>query len=97
MVSNLHLSGKFSTSQEGEILEFRTDGTSHTFSWRSPTVDKVGAYQLYSNNGLYFLDLHFNYAREATYQFTILENANTMIIAFTLTDNEGRVVTAKKA
>ncbi|WP_315823538.1 hypothetical protein [Paraflavitalea speifideaquila] len=96
MVSNLHLSGKFSTPQAGETIEFRKDETGPAFSWRSPTMDKVGTYRLYSSNGLYLLELQFNYAREATYQFTVLDKEGEMVTAFTLTDDAGRVVTAKK-
>ncbi|MBO9150828.1 hypothetical protein ACFOTA_01300 [Chitinophaga sp. GCM10012297] len=62
------------------------------FSWE----DKLGTYRFFNRQGKDYLEFSFNYAREETYLFTILEKEGETVSAFRLHDRWGKETDFRK-
>ena len=59
------------------------------FTWKGTHIDRLGTYQLHVSDGLYRLEMEYNYAREATYQVIIRAVVQEGISSFALADGRG--------
>lgn len=73
-------------------MEFYPGTEGHQFIWQSPNADKHGTYRFLNDQ----LEISFNYAREETYGFTILEREVDLVISFRLRDRFGREIDFRK-
>ncbi len=86
----------FIDAASGQTIRFFPEGEGHKFIWQSNGADKLGTYRLYSSQHGDFLEIVFNYAREETYLFTILEKEEDMITGFRLKGRAGRETEFRK-
>lgn len=75
-----------------QTIRFFPGTEGYKFIWQSPGTDKHGTYQFLDDQ----LELSFNYAREETYGFTILEREGDVVISFRLKDRFGREIDFRK-
>lgn len=86
----------YQAKEPSSFIQFFPESEGQRFVWQGPGVDKTGTYQFLEREGAYFLELRFNYAREETYQFTILHAEDETITRFVITDRHGRETEFRK-
>lgn len=82
----------FRSVNSDQTIEFYPGTEGHKFIWQSPNADKQGTYRFLKDQ----LEISFNYAREETYGFTILEGEVDLVISFRLRDRFGRETDFRK-
>ena len=78
------------------VIKFYPDADGWHFVWEGEGIDKNGTYQFMMHEGAVFLGLSFNYAREETYKFIILDTEEEAIVGFVIRDKEGRETAFRK-
>lgn len=82
----------FQNISSDQTIRFFPGTEGYRFIWESPGSDKHGTYQFLNDQ----LELSFNYAREETYGFTILEREGDLVVSFRLRDRFGREMDFRK-
>jgi hypothetical protein len=77
---------RYQAKGSSSTIVFYPEAQGRRFIWQ----DKSGTYRVLQREAVYFLELSFNYAREETFQLTILHTANNIITHFILSDRQGR-------
>lgn len=78
------------------VIKFYPDTDGCHFVWEGEDINKNGTYQFVMHEGAVFLGLSFNYAREETYKFIILDTEEETIVGFMIRDKEGRETEFRK-
>jgi hypothetical protein len=86
----------YEARESSSFIQFFPESDGQRFVWRGPGADKAGTYQFLEREGAYFLELSYNYAREDTYQFTILHAEDETITRFIIKDSQGRETEFRK-
>lgn len=86
----------YQAKEPSSTIKFFPESEGQRFVWQGGHTDKAGTYQLLEREGAYFLELRFNYAREQTYQFTILHTEDGTITRFVIKDLQGRETDFRK-
>lgn len=80
----------FLGEESEQILTFFPDG--QRFHWHGGNFDKIGTYQIINEEGLNYLEISYNYAREERLVFTMLDMDHDRVTAFTLKDKQGKIL-----
>lgn len=86
----VHLTGAYWEHGGRSLFRFMPGIPENRFAWQNTGMDKQGTYRLQQNQGTYYLELCFNYAREETYLFIILDMKQDVVVHFVIRDNMGR-------
>lgn len=77
---------RYQAKGSSSTILFYPESQGRRFKWQ----DKSGTYRVLQREAVYFLELSFNYAREETFQLTILHTTDNIIAHFILSDRQGR-------
>ena len=83
-------SSTYQAKDSDSVIKFYPDAEGCRFVWDGKDISKDGTYHFVMHEGVVFLGLSFNYAREETYKFITLHTEEDMIIGFMIRDKEGR-------
>ncbi|WP_346318952.1 hypothetical protein [Chitinophaga sp. YIM B06452] len=78
----------FRDAVSGQTIRFYPEEEGYKFMWEG--TGKLGTWRFYSNRQGNYLEIAFNYAREETYLFTVLQKEEDVITAFRIKDRSGR-------
>lgn len=86
----------FQDVNSDQAIAFTPEPGKDRFSWQGSGISKLGTYQFVKDQGREYLVFSFNYAREETYRFMVLETKEGYPTRFRLTDRLGRELEFKK-
>jgi hypothetical protein len=86
----------FKDTVSSQTIRFFPEGEGHKLVWQGGGADKIGTYWFHSNQYGDYLEIAFNYAREETYLFVVLQKEGDVITGFRLKDRAGRETEFRK-
>jgi len=90
----------YQNAVSGDVIRFFRKGSEYWMEWKGTGWEKLGTWSVIRHEGKNFLEFRYNYAREETYAFTIIETLASQseeITAFRLKDSLNRYWDFRKA